>query len=111
MLRVLLVTGQWQVSVVCGEASAVLLVPGDDSAAATQAALSRCTSEQIAWEGGDLGEEVWVEQVVPTVTLTLRRDDWDLFRETLENDALSTAFDSELREALTAALRRTKEHD
>lgn len=47
----------------------------------------------------------------PTVTITLRRDDWDLFRETLENDAVSVAFDSELRAALTAALRRTEAHD
>lgn len=57
---------KWDVYVVCGEASAVLLVLGDTIAAAKEAALKRCETDRqnICWEGGELGEEVWVEQVV-----------------------------------------------
>lgn len=57
---------RWDVYVVCGEASAVLLVLGDTIAAAKEAALKRCREDRqnIAWEGGELGVEVEVEQVV-----------------------------------------------
>lgn len=57
---------KWDVYVVCGEASAVLLVLGDNIAAAKAAALKRCEEDRhnIAWEGGVLGETVWVDQVV-----------------------------------------------
>jgi len=57
---------KWDVYVVCGEASAVLLVLGKTIADAKDAALKRCEEDRrnIAWEGGELGEEVWVEQVI-----------------------------------------------
>lgn len=47
---------RWDVYVVCGEASAVLLVLGDNIAAAKAAALKRCEEDRqnIAWEHHDL---------------------------------------------------------